>query len=125
MKYKIDYEGLEQYLKSITKSDFQDLKYDPNGIIESANLMCDIDFFKQNKLDLKPSTIIEYGEPFLVDALGGDISICVLTKRKFKLPTGRMISAKLDRTIIHNCHETYGTAKNGCWVIPEKFLIKK
>jgi hypothetical protein len=125
MKYEIKYKELESYLTSLPEKEFQDKKYNPNGIIKEAELMTDIDFFKKDKSKFPISKVIDYGMPFLLDALGNDLSICILTKRKFKLPTGRPIQAKLDRTIISNCRKIYGTPLNGCWVIPEQFVVLK
>ena len=125
MKYEIKYKELENYLSSLPEKEFQDKKYNPDGIIKEAELMTDIDFFKKDKSQIQISRVIDYGMPFLVDALGNDLSICILTKRKFKLPTGRPIQAKLDHTIISNCRKIFGTSLNGCWVIPEQFMVLK
>jgi hypothetical protein len=125
MNYEIKYKELETYLSSLTIEDFQDKQYYPDGIIKEAELMTDIDFFKKDKSQIQFNKVIDYGTPFLVDALGNDLSICILTRKKFKLPTGRPIQAKLDRTIISDCRKMYGTPLNGCWVIPEQFFILK
>ena len=125
MKYEIKYKELEVYLKSLPESEFQNKKWNPNGIIIEAELMNDIERFKMEPSSLKLNQVVDYGMPFLVDALGNDLSICILSRRKYKLSTGRCISAKFDRTIIENCRKNFGTPLNGCWVIPPQFIIAK
>ena len=125
MKYEIRYKELESYLKTLTRYDFQNKNYSQNGVIIDAELMNYIEMFNKDKSKIQLSHVIDYGMPFLVDALGNDLSICILTRRKYKLPTGRVIEAKLDRTIISDCIEIYGTPLNGCWVIPEQFIFLK
>lgn len=66
--------------------------------------------------ELKPE------QPFLVDLNGNDLSVCILTRRKYKTQTGRLVSCRLDRTVIQNCRDTYGDYINGYWVIPKEFL---
>jgi len=62
--------------------------------------------------------------PFLVDALGNDLSICFLSRRKYKLPDGRVIRSKFYTTIIEDCRGLWGTPLNGYWVIPSQFITK-
>ena len=92
--------------------------------MKEGHSIMDIEYFKMDKSKIIFDTIIDFGMPFLVDAVGNDISVVVLTKRKYKLPTGRAINAKFDRTLIDDCRMLYGTPLNGYWVIPERFLIK-
>ena len=125
MKYEVKYKELEAYLTSLPEKEFQNKMYNPNGIIKEAELMNDIERFKMAPSSLKLNQIVDYGMPFLVDALGNDLSICVLSRRKYRLPTGRCISAKFDRTIIENCRQNFGTPLNGCWVIPPQFIVSK
>lgn len=125
MKYEIKYKELENYLKSLKESDFQCRRYSPDGIVKEAEFINVIERFNIDKSKIPISSLINYGMPFLVDALGNDLSICVLTRRKFRLPTGRLIQAKFDSTIISDCRSVYGTPKNGCWVIPEQFICIK
>jgi hypothetical protein len=105
MKYEIKYQELTNYLKILSESDFQ------NHWNENKNPL--IKEFDENATP---------GTPFLVDAIGNDLSILIHTKRKYKLPTGRVVNAKFDRTLITDCRKTYGTPLNGCWHIPETFL---
>ncbi len=86
--------------------------------------MDDIEFFKKDLSKIPKDQIIHYGMPFLVDALGNDLSIVILSRRKYKLPTGRVIRAKYDSMNIDDCRKQYGTPLNGYWVIPQQFIIK-
>ena len=108
MRYEIAYTELTNYLCSLTHVDFQDKKYSPDGVLKEFE-------FSEESLY----------KPFLVDTLGNDISVCVYTKRKYRLPTGRVISAKLECTLLNDCRKVYGTPLNGCWAIPDKFLTLK
>lgn len=77
-----------------------------------------------DKSEITLDSVIFYNMPFLTDAIGNDLSICVLTKRKYKLPTGRVVNAKFDRIIIQNCREVFGSCLNDYFIIHERFLIK-
>lgn len=125
MKYEIKYKELTEYLKTLSKTDFQrNWNKNPDAPMKEGHSIMDIEYFKMDKSKIIFDTIIDFGMPFLVDAVGNDISVVVLTKRKYKLPTGRAINAKFDRTLIDDCRMLYGTPLNGYWVIPERFLIK-
>jgi len=115
---KIDYQGLTNYLKTLKYTDFQE-----GGIIKHANLIDDIENFKLDKSKLDFDAVINYGDYFLVDAIGNDLSVCKKTKKKYKLLTGRVVSMKLEKVLIVNCHEIYGSAINGIWAIPQQFYI--
>lgn len=114
MKEKIKYDALKHFLQNLKAEDFKN----KNKIIP-ATLRHDADRFK---IDAKLSELVEYGQPFLVDLIGNDLSVCILTKRKYKTSTGRLVNCKLDRTIIFDCRSAYDTAINGCWKIPKEFL---
>ena len=58
------------------------------------------------------------GDYFLCDCIGNTIDLCKSTKRKFKNADGRMVNCKVIETIIPDCHAKFGTALNGCWIIP-------
>jgi hypothetical protein len=118
MKYEIKYKELEEFLKTLT---YKSIKA---GALKKAHAIDDIEKFKMDKSKITLDTVIFHNMPFLVDAIGNDLSICTLTKRKYKLPTGRTVNAKFDRTIIHDCREIFGSCVNDYFVIPEKFLIK-
>lgn len=125
MKYKIKYKELTEYLKTLSKTDFQrNWNKNPDAPMKEGHSIMDIEYSKMDKSKITIETVIDFGMPFLVDAVGNDISVVVLTKRKYKLPTGRAINAKFDRTLIDDCRMLYGTPLNGYWVIPERFLIK-
>ena len=125
MKYEVKYKELEAYLTSLPEKEFQNKMYNPNGIIKEAELINYIEHFKIDVSKLDPAQIVNYGMPFMVDALGNDLSVCFLSRRKYKLPTGRVVSMKLGETVIDNCRKVFGTPLNGCWVIPQQFVILK
>ena len=123
MKYEIDFKGLENYLKTLSYSDIETNWQKPkNAKLIEGHSIDEIEYFKTDKSKIPLEKVINYGEPFLVDALGNDLSIVELTKRKYKLPTGRAINAKFDRTLISDCRALYGTPLNGYWIIPKRFL---
>jgi len=121
MRYKIDYDGLKKFLETLTYKSIKD------GALIEAETRDDIDFFcktNEDKSEITLDQVVEYGMPFLVDAIGNDLSVCILTRKNYKLPTGRLIGAKFDRTIINDCRKTFGDYTNGCFVIPDKFIKK-
>lgn len=123
LKHKIDYKGLEEYLKSLNYSEIETNYNKPeNAKLIEGVAMNDIVYFKKDMSKIPLQKVITYGEPFLVDALGNDLSIVILSKRGYKLPTGRVIKAKYVTTIIDNCREIYGTPLNGYWKIPSQFI---
>lgn len=109
---KIKYHELESFLSNLKKDDF-------GKKIIPAKTRNDIDRFR---LTVRQDETVEYGQPFLVDLIGNDLSVCILTKRKYKTQTGRLVSCRLDKTIIQDCREIYGTPINGYWIIPKEFL---
>tara|TARA_R100001244_G_scaffold131354_1_gene104498 strand:- start:478 stop:846 length:369 start_codon:yes stop_codon:yes gene_type:complete len=122
MDYKIDYEGLGEFLNTLT---YRGIK---NGDLVKAHSRNDIDYFyktDEDKSSITLDQIIEYGQPFLVDAIGNDMSVCILTKRKYKLPTGRVVGLKLDCTLIYDCRTVLGDCLNGYYVIPDRFIKRK
>lgn len=122
---KIDFEGLEKYLKSLKMEDIEtDWQKPENPKLIQGNSIRDIEHFKMDKTKISFASVILYGMPFLIDALGGDLSVVVLTKKKYKLPTGRLIHAKFYKRIIENTRDQYGNYLNGYWIIPDE-LIKK
>jgi len=121
MNYKIDYKGLKEFLETLTYRSIKD------GALVKAHARNDIDFFYKTDEDKRKITldsVIEYGQPFLVDAIGNDLSVCILTKRKYKLPTGRVVRMKFDRTIIDDCRTFLGSPVNGYYVIPDRFIAR-
>ena len=123
LKYNIDYKGLEEYLKSLSYSEIEtDLDKPENPKLIKGYSMDDIEYFKIDVEKYAKESIIEYTQPFLVDALGNDLSIVILSKRGYKLPTGRVINAKFVITIVEDCRATYGTPLNGYWIIPSQFI---
>ena len=115
---EIKYNELKIYLESLKYEDFE------NGTIEKGTVIDDIEKFRIDKSKIKLSSIIFKGDPFLVDAVGNDLSIVFLTGRNYKLPTGRVAKCKFDKTIISDCNKIYGSCLNGYWKIPDEFLIK-
>lgn len=126
MKHKIKYKELSEYLSKLKREDFDRDGYNDNTnhLMKKGFAMDDIEFFKKDISKIPKEQIIDYGMPFLVDAIGNDLSVCTLQKRKFKLPTGRLVRMKLRETVIHDCHKNYGTALNGYWIIPSEFIEK-
>lgn len=128
LRHKIDFKGLENYLQSLKYSDLETNWQKPQNpkLIEGHSIE-EIEYFKTDKSKIPEDKIIQYGEPFLVDALGNDLSIVILSKRKYKLPTGRVIRAKFVTTILEDCRSVFGTPINGYWKIPTQFIqpIKK
>ena len=121
MNYKIDYKGLKQFLETLTYRSIKD------GALVKAHARNDIDFFYKTDEDKSKITlnhVIEYGQPFLVDAIGNDLSVCILTKRKYKLPTGRVVKMKFDATIIDDCRKVLGSPLNNYYVIPDRFIVR-
>lgn len=123
LKYEIDYVGLEKYLKSLNRDEIETNHRKPDNpkLIEGHSIL-EIEYFNTDINKYPKGTIIQYGEPFLVDALGNDLSIVILTRRRYKLPTGRVVNCKFVKTIILDCHKIYGTALNGYWKIPSQFI---
>ena len=123
MKYEIKYKELTDYLKTLKDEDFQrNWNKNPDATMKEGHSIMDIEFFKMDKSKITLDTLIDYGTPFLVDAVGNDLSIIILSKRKYKLPTGRAVNAKFDRTLISDCRALYGTPLKGYWIIPQRFL---
>ena len=121
MNYKIDYKGLKEFLETLTYRSIKD------GAFVKAHARNDIDFFyktDEDKSKITLNQVIEYGQPFLVDAIGNDLSVCVLTKRKYKLPTGRVVRMKFDATIIDDCRTVLGSPVNNYYVIPDRFIVR-
>jgi hypothetical protein len=121
MNYKIDYKGLKEFLETLTYRSIKD------GALVKAHARNDIDFFyktDEDKSKITLNQVIEYGQPFLVDAIGNDLSVCVLTKRKYKLPTGRVVRMKFDATIIDDCRKVLGSPVNNYYVIPDRFIVR-
>jgi len=122
-KFKIKYKELAEYLITLNEKDFQtNWNKNPECKIKEGHSIEEIELFKSDKSKITLDTVIFYGYPFLVDAIGNDLSIVILSKRKYKLPTGRLVHAKFDRTLIDDCRKTYGTPLNGYWIIPDNFL---
>lgn len=123
LKYEIDYNGLENYIKSLNYSEIETNWQKPeNAKLIEGHSIEEIEYFKTDKTKILPETIIQYGEPFMVDALGNDLSIVILSKRGYKLPNGRVIRAKFLTTIIEDCRSLFGTPLNGYWKIPSQFI---
>ena len=119
MKYTIKYDELKEFLETLT---YRGIK---NGDLVKAHARNDIDFFyktDEDKSKITLNQVIEYGMPFLVDAVGNDLSVCILTKRRLKLPTGRVVKMKFDRTVIDDCRTVFGSPVNNYYVIPDRFI---
>jgi hypothetical protein len=62
---------------------------------------------------------VPHGHYFLCDCIGNTVDLCLSTKRPFKNSKGRMVNCKVIETIIPDCRKKFGTALNGCWIIPD------
>jgi hypothetical protein len=123
LKHEIDFKALENYLKSLSYSDIETNWQKPeNAKLIEGHSIEEIEYFKTDKSKIPLEKVINYGEPFLVDALGNDLSIVILSKRGYKLPTGRVIKARFVTTIIEDCRSLFGTPLNGYWKIPSQFI---
>lgn len=123
LKHKIDYEGLENFIKSLKYSEIETNWQKPeNAKLIEGHSIEEIEYFKTDKSKIPLEKIIQYGEPFMVDALGNDLSIVILSKRGYRLPTGRVIKAKFITTVINDCRKLFGTPLNGYWKIPSQFI---
>ena len=120
--FEIDFDGLRNFLKELKYQDYQDgVKIKKGTSIDDINRFYNKET-SERKLSIPLGQIIAYGMPFLVDAIGNDISVCILTKRNYKLPTGRVVKMKFVTTIIHNCSDQHGSCLNGYWMIPPQFI---
>lgn len=113
----VKFAALKDFLESLNRKDFEE-----NIKIKKGESIDDIELFDKDKSKIPFDQVINYGDFFLVDILGGDLSVCELSKRKHKLPNGRVVKCKFLFNIIEDCHKTYGTALNGYWIIPPEFL---
>ena len=112
--HEMNYRELQDYLHNLTRWDFE------NGVMVKAVTAVDVEWFGREKYkDLPLNQFVNYGEQILTDALGNDLSMITVTRKKHKLPNGKKINGRLIGTLIYDCHATYGTAINGCWVVPE------
>lgn len=124
LKCKIDYAGLEKYIRSLDISEVQTNWQKPeNAKLIEGYSVDEIGYFNPEKAKtIKEEKLINYGEPFLVDAIGNDLSVVILSRRKYKLPTGRAVKAKFVATVISDCRALFGTPLNGYWKIPNQFI---
>jgi hypothetical protein len=123
LKYWIDYKGLEEYLRSLNANEIErNWVRSENPKLSEGNSILDIEYFNKLGHELQKNNIINIGEPFLVDALGNDLSIVILSRRKYKLPNNRVVNGKFVATIIDDCRTLYGTPLNGYWKIPSQFI---
>ena len=97
---ELDIEEIKKYLLNLKKDDFG------SGELPECCTISDLKIFGIHK-PIKGYHIANYGEYFLVDLIGNDISLVKLTKIEFKTPTGRMVKCKLIKTIIEDCKKTY------------------
>lgn len=112
---KIDVKGLRRFLETLQYKDFQD-----NKKIKEAHTIDVIEHF--NIPISNDCEVIKYGEPFLVDLLGNDLTIAILTKKPHKTTTGRVVNVIQKETVIKDCRFLYGSCLNGYWAIPKEFI---
>lgn len=114
MKTKVHIKDLKKYLLSI-----------PKEALIKAETIEEIEHFKMDKSKITLDQVIFYNKPFLVDALGGDLSLVYLTKKYYTLPTGRKVRCKFDQTLITDTRKQYGDVLNGYFVIPPQFIYEE
>lgn len=117
----INFDKLRKYLKSLTYEDFRKSNL-PNNKVKQAHTVDDVYIFGMDKIE--KNTLVNYGEYFLVDILGNDLTVVKLTKKKYKTPKGRLVRAKIILTIIDDCKKQYGSCINGYFHIPLDCYIK-
>jgi len=108
---------LKQFLESLKKEDFWN-----ENRIQNANTIDDLKKFGYEGF-LNGDTIVNFGEYFLVDYYGNDLTICILTKKKYKNNKGRTVACKPFLTIIEDCKKQYGSCINGYFLIEERFIV--
>lgn len=120
---EIDYDGLKKYLESLTRDEIETNHRKPiePKLIEGHSIE-EIQYFNTDISKYRPDSIIQFGDAFLVDLLGNDLSIVILTRKKYKAPNGCVYQAKFVKTIIEDCRSLYGTPLNGYWIIPKQFF---
>lgn len=124
LKHNIDFKELERYIRRLDISEVETTWNKPvNPKLLECNTIDELQYFKKDIDKIPTGKIIQYGEPFLLDAVGSDLSVVVLSRRGYKLPTGRVINAKFITTIISDCRSLFGTPLNGYWEIPKQFYF--
>lgn len=122
MSMEIDFTKLEKHLKTLSyKDDFCNIH--SKKILEAHTIDDIINFgFSGSASSMQ---IVDFGEFFMTDILGNDLTVVKLTKRKYKTPKGRLVNAKIERIIISDCETQFGSCINGYWAIPLSCLIIK
>lgn len=116
---EIKYKELTEYLKTLCYADFEDDTRKTH--IQKAYTNKELEL-GMNPEKLKKQKFIAYGEPYLVDVIGCDLSVVWSSKKKHKLKTScgtRSLNLKFDRTLLQN----FGFVVNGYWAIPERFIV--
>lgn len=132
VKQVIDFDALSKYLESLSAEDFRRYEDKETGgykithpceKIKNGTSVLDIEYFKMDKSKIPLDQVIEVGGYFMTDILGNDLSVIKLTNRKYKVPGSKYaVNAKFIKTVVLDCHKTYGTALNGYWMIPPQFI---
>jgi len=120
-KCEVKYEELEQYLRTLCYEDFEDDTRKTH--IQKAYTNEEVEL-GMNLEKLKEQKFIAYGEPYLIDVIGCDISVVWSSKKKHKLKTScgiRSLSLEFDRTLMKD----FGFVVNGYWAIPEQFIFNR
>jgi len=127
MKVKqVNTETLKDWLLTLTVNDFRSSMEKGSQHELACTMRVDIERFG-NAEEIKP-TIIKYGDLFLVDVHGGELTIAKHTKRKFNVRsrsnTTRLVSCKpIVSYLIEDTQTVYGSYVNGCFAIPQRFYI--
>jgi hypothetical protein len=120
-KCEVKYEELEKYLRTLTYDDFEN-ENSPNHLQKAytnQELM-----LTNNPKAYDKQKFIAYGEPYLVDVIGCDISVVWSSSKKHKIKTScgeRSLNMEFDRTLMKN----FGFVVNGYWAIPEQFIFNR
>ena len=79
------------------------------------------DFDKGGKLEQAYSSTIRDREYYLCDAYDGNLCLMRETKRRNRMPNGRVVQAELVGTLF-SMREVYGKNRNGMWKVPDDFV---
>ncbi|HAA11010.1 MAG TPA: hypothetical protein DCE41_04650 [Cytophagales bacterium] len=113
----------EEYFNGLTYQDFPQEYTDPTKKIKSAVLRKEIERYKCYA-NVPAENIVEYGEPFFVDAFEGELSLVIHMRRKIRYPGGWMTYHKYLGCMIPNTLEAFGNYLNNYWVVPKEAYIK-
>lgn len=123
---KIKVEELRQYLLSIKREEIETAFQKPeNPKLETVGThdgwIKRQAYMGEETMTINPQKHLSYGDYFLVDAIGCDLSLCKLTRREYRIG-GRKVGMKLIMTLIADTRKQYGNPINDMWLIPKQFI---